>query len=155
MPGARSADPAEAARAQAANAASDTGEQANVHQEDVRLPPGFFERARLIPGATLQVHLPVALRVRLARVWAQTLEGMAADLPGYTRLEEVRSRLLTATPPPGMHVESELAARLALWEVGQWGELLARLEAQALLAQQRSTWQITRRQIHSPALVSD
>ena len=87
----------------------------------------FIDRVRAL-RVTTQTHIPVALRARHARIWAATLEGAAAGLPGWTALEGARSRLLLLDPP-GTHVPTELAAHADLWERGSYEELLCRAEA--------------------------
>ena len=136
VPGPRDVDPTQAARSQAAQAARN-GTQNDATPGDVLLPAGFTERIRLLPGGMSQLHTPKPLRTRLARSWAEALEGMVADLPGWTRLAEARSRLLLTTPPAGLHVQSEIADRLVLWEAREWETLLARIEAQQLLSKPR------------------
>ena len=133
----RVVDPAVVARENALRASA-ASSQSSAHG-DVVLPPGFSERIRTIPGGMSQLHTPEKLRARLAKAWAETLEGMAADLPGWTRLEEGRTRLLLTTPPAGIHVQTEISERLSLWENRQWTALLARVEAQLLISGSRSS----------------
>ena len=137
VPGPRAVDPADAARSQAARAAQGAA-QSDTTPGDVVLPAGFSERVRLLPGGLSQLHTPKPLRTRLARAWAETLEGIANDLPGWTRLGEARSRLLLSTPPAGLHVESEIAERPALWDAREWETLLVRIETQRLLTRPRN-----------------
>jgi hypothetical protein len=84
-------------------------------------------------GSGTQTHIPIDLRIRHAKKWAEALEGMADKLPGWTLLEEGRSKLLLMDPPAGMHVPTEIAARTRMWQNGQYTELLTRIEAQAVL----------------------
>ena len=95
---------------------------------DVMLPPRFTERIRQLPSATL-VHIPVACRARIAVVTAQCWEGTAAALPGWSRLEEARSKLLFAGIPARSHMPKEVASRLALLEAREFETLLERVEA--------------------------
>ena len=104
----------------------------SARREDVDLSANFTSRVRMLHGAT-QTHIPIALRARHAKIWAETLEGMAANSPGWTSLEEARSKLLLLDPPPGKHIPTELEERVVLWQQGQYEELLCRAEAQAAL----------------------
>ena len=98
---------------------------------DVQLPQNFTSRIRALPAQTL-VHIPIALRARCTKIWAECMEGLRADLPGWSSLEEARSKLLLMECVPGAHNQTELATRVALWEARDFEVLLLRLEAQHL-----------------------
>ena len=99
---------------------------------DVELPADWLSRVRSLPSNT-RVHTPLAFRAKLAQAWALCLEGIEAELPGYCKLEEARSKLLLGECPQGAYAPKELAERFALWEASEYGQLLARAEAQTLL----------------------
>eukprot|EP00973_Karenia_brevis_P083933 11646180-Karenia_brevis.AAC.1 len=76
---------------------------------------------------------------------------MAAGIPGWAQLEEARSRLLHSTVPPGLHRGRELQMRMAMWEVGQYSELLGRIEWQLMgmrTACRRRGHNVRRRALH-------
>ena len=58
--------------------------------------------------------------------------GLNHNLPGWTRLEEARARLLLYTHTRGIHVGHELDKRTKLWEDGEYWELLSRVEFQII-----------------------
>ena len=70
---------------------------------DVDLPGDWTMRVRRLPCRT-RVHVPVAFRMRHTRAWSQTLEGMAAKLSGWWKLEEGRTKLLLSEVPEGVNV---------------------------------------------------
>ena len=88
--------------------------------------------------------MPVELRNRLAKITTTCLEGMAASMPGWSSLEEGRSKLLFSSIPTGAHVSTEVATRTALMERRAFGELVNRVELQAALRRQtrprKKTW---------------
>ena len=106
-------------------------------QGDIILPDSFIERIRRIPQDS-QHHIPSPCRVRFAVVSTLCWEGMAAGLPGWSALEEARSRLLLSAMPEGAHVPKEVATRLALFERRAFGELLNRVELQLAMRRQRA-----------------
>ncbi len=108
------------------------GQAARSGIEDVVLPDDWDQRVRMLPPSSL-VHVQISFRRRHAEAWIQTLEGMAAKLPGWCRLEEARTRLLLAEFPRGTYGPRELGERFALWESGSYEALLCRAEAQQLL----------------------
>eukprot|EP00973_Karenia_brevis_P032357 4460181-Karenia_brevis.AAC.1 len=61
--------------------------------DDIALPDDFIARVRRLPANTL-VHIPVACRARFAGLTADRWEGLAANKPGWSLLEEGRSKLL-------------------------------------------------------------
>ena len=105
-------------------------------QNDIPLTQDFASRIEKVPGNRTQLHIPSRLRPRHARIWATTLEGFNEDLPGFSRLEEARSKLLLHTPPQGLHVGHELDMRTRMWEEGRCLDLLGRIESQLMKAQQ-------------------
>ena len=117
--------------AAAASQSQPTQEAASI--DDIDLPNAFCDRVRVLPGGQSQIHIPLNSRDRQARIWAQTLEGLNEDLPGWTLLEEARTRLLLTTPPKGIHVQSELNERTTLWEASKFEELQTKIEAQNLM----------------------
>ena len=86
VPGPRSVDPSEARRDQITSAAAARQQTPETGQGDVSLPPGFSERVRLLPGGASQLHQPKALRVRLAKIWAVTLEDINAESGSSSKL---------------------------------------------------------------------
>lgn len=113
----------------------DTAGDAHGTEGDVVLPERFTERVRLLSSDTL-VHIPSPCRVRMTKAATPCWEGMAARLPGWSALEEGRSRMILGGIPEGSHVDKEVAVRLDLWERRAFGELLNRLEMQAAMARQ-------------------
>lgn len=135
IPGPRTGAPTVSARREAelAERAADTRRsQLDNRRNDVALPMDFTTRIRRLKGGG-QTHIPIELRVRHATICAETLEGMAEKLPGWTLLEEGRSKLLLIDPPAGVHVPMEIATRTSLWQGGRLEELLSRVEAQMVL----------------------
>ena len=57
---------------------------------------------------------------------------MAAQVEGWSELEEARSRLLHSTCPRGVHLVREFATRLRMWDEGQYQALLERIEWQRI-----------------------
>ena len=102
---------------------------------DLAIPDDFTSRIRRLPSDT-QVHIPAQLRNRIATFTTTCLEGMAAALPGWTALEEGRSKLLLSCIPYGAHVPTEIATRTALAERRAFGTLLNRIEMHAALKRQ-------------------
>ena len=58
---------------------------------------------------------------------------MADKLSGWTLVKEGRAKLLLAESPVGVHLETELATRVAMWVKGEFDALLTRIEAQPTL----------------------
>ena len=83
--------------------------------QDVALPTDFTTRVRQLQPNTL-VHIPVACRARVATLTTECWEGSAADKPGWSLLEEGRSKLLLSNIADGAHVPKELAIRSGLFE---------------------------------------
>ena len=133
IPGPRMSDTADQRRLDAAAASQSQPTQEAASIDDIDLPNAFCDRVRVLPGGQSQIHIPLNLRDRQARIWAQTLEGLNEDLPGWTLLEEARTRLLLTTPPKGIHVQSELNERTTLWEASKFEELLSKIETQNLM----------------------
>ena len=79
---------------------------------DIVLPDSFTERVRRIPCNTI-VHIPAASRMEIAIATTDCLEGLAAGLPGWSSLEEGRSKLLLAAIPDAASGQSEVAIRTA------------------------------------------
>lgn len=102
---------------------------------DITLPEGFTSRIRRLPAET-QIHIPHELRNRITKVTTTSLEGMAAKLTGWSALEEGRSKLLFSAIPTGAHVATEVATRTALFERRALGDLLNRVELQAIMKRQ-------------------
>ena len=98
---------------------------------DVELPDDFQVRVQHLPPQTNN-HIPISMRPRHTRIWADCLEGVAAKLKGWCWLEEARSRLLLADCLQGAHRDTELAVRLSMWERGAFVGLLARCEMQLI-----------------------
>ena len=102
---------------------------ARTETGDILLPADFSERAGKLPANTL-VHIPVAIRVRMAKIATLCWEGMAAGFPGWCTLERFRSRLLLGAIPDGAHVPKEIATRVSLWEQRAFSALVDRIEMQ-------------------------
>ena len=92
----------------------------------------LLERAARLPAAT-HLHIPVAMREKLARILADSLVDMLRAEDGREGLERVRTKLLLATPPKGVSLRPELEERVRLWNGNQWEELYARVAEQARL----------------------
>ena len=55
-------------------------------------------------------------------------EGMAMGSATHARAEEGRTKLLLAALPEGVAAADEVAARLSLWEAGDFEALLQKVE---------------------------
>ena len=97
---------------------------------DVTLPENFTERVRRIPPHTTLVHIPAAVRIKIAIATTECFEGIAADLRGWGMLEEGRSKRLFSCIPDGAHVLREVAIRTSLLSARKYGDLLNRIEMQ-------------------------
>ena len=102
---------------------------------DVQLPSDFASRIRALQPRTL-VHIPLSLRARATKAWAECLEGIVDNLPGWASLEEGRSKLLFTECLPGVHNPTELGIRMAMWENRDIEGLLTRLEADRVVREQ-------------------
>ena len=107
-----------------ANAAAPDGRQG-----DIQPPVDFAQRVRRLPSHSL-VHIPVAAREKICRATQDVWAGMAAGLPGWTAIEEGRTKLLLAGIPSGAHVPQEVLRRADLFLRRSYEELLSRVELQ-------------------------
>ena len=92
---------------------------------DSQLPRDWEAHVQALPGHCI-LHIPVALRERVAVAMCQELE----DLLGGGLLELGRSKLLLSVPPRKVNLCHELELRLRLWAEGKLEELLIRIEEQ-------------------------
>ena len=88
----------------------------------------FAQRVRRLPSHSL-VHIPVAAREKICRATQDVWAGMAAGLPGWTSIEEGRTKLLLGILS-GTHVPQEVLRRADLSIRRSYEELLSRVELQ-------------------------
>ena len=111
----------------------ETDQPATVADDNtITLPQDFTGRIRRLPCRS-KLHVPVEFRMKHALAWNQALEGIAAKVPAWCKLEEARTKLLLSEAPEGADSKRELAERFRLWSDGRFSELLDRAEQQHVL----------------------
>jgi hypothetical protein len=93
------------------------------------LPDDWTTRIRRLSHNTV-VHIPVALRQRLAELTTDVWEGMANGSAAWAAFEEGRTKLILGGIPEGAHVAREVGIRVSIWEAGDIEGLLRRVELQ-------------------------
>ena len=125
------------AQLQGGNAAADPDAQ-QQHTDNCpvvaapALPATFTARVRRLSHNTA-LHVPLSCRLRLLRITRQCWNRCADGDATWAALEEARSKLILGSVPQGMAVADEVAARMALWEAGEFTQLLDRMEQQRIL----------------------
>ena len=71
--------------------------------------------------------IPVCIASRVATAWAESIEGCLAGNEEWSMLSRFRSRLLLAASPHDVDRNTELKARLTLWERGHFDDLVLRV----------------------------
>ena len=86
-------------------------------------------RIRKLPSKT-EIHIPVAVRVRHAKILNGVLLRMIAKDVSACYLEEMRSKCLLGMVPKNRNRKVELTIRLNLWRRNAFEELVTRAEIQ-------------------------
>ena len=96
---------------------------------NVVFPDLFDERVDALPSQTI-LWVPERFRQALTALTANHLEAMNRGDPTAGRLQRVMWRLLLAHIPRRCSTNHELAERFKLWQQGDYGALLERIEFQ-------------------------
>ena len=119
------------------NTQSNENRDSEPVQGPITLPDDFSMRVRRLSHNSC-VHIPLSCRLRLVRITRQCWNRCADGSTAWALLEEGRTKLILGSIPEGMAVAEEVKERIAMWEGGNFANLLNRAEQQRIAGLQPS-----------------